>query len=357
MSIFTSTHTFVSVLFHKVFFMKVYLLLLSLLSLSLPVHCQESGDRVYWIAQYLSVSYPLRSIQVTSSYGTRNNPFTDEPSVHHGLDLRARNEEVMSMFDGVVKSIGYDDRSGNYVTLHHGEYTVSYCHLSEVLVKEKEDVHAGDVVAISGSTGRSTGPHLHITVKKNGDYFNPYKLLLFIKEVRDESIEKLGANIKAPTRNRSDYTAFFKKYADAAMEQQKKYGIPASVTLAQMVFESGCGSSDLAVRGNNYFGIKCSKEWLKAGKPFSCHDDDRKGEKFCNYGSVMESIEHHSQLLTMSERYKPCRRYASTDYHNWLVAIKRCGYATNPRYVQLLEQVIKQYKLYDYDQLVSRCKD
>jgi flagellum-specific peptidoglycan hydrolase FlgJ len=143
---------------------------------------------------------------------------------------------------------------------------------------------------------------------------------------------------------------FLARYADAAMEQQRQYGIPASVTLAQMAFESDWGRSELARKGNNYFGIKCSQQWLAEGKPYSCHNDDLPNEKFCNYATVEESIDHHSRLL-MSDRYKRCHAYSSTDYHNWLVALKQAGYATAKNYVQLCEQLIKCHKLYLYDRL------
>ena len=89
------------------------------------------------------------------------------------------------------------------------------------------------------------------------------------------------------------------------MEQQRQYGIPASVTLAQMAFESDWGRSYLARKGNNYFGIKCSPQWLAEGRPYSLHNDDKPDEKFCNYATVEESIDHHSRLL-MSDRYKRC---------------------------------------------------
>ena len=137
------------------------------------------------------------------------------------------------------------------------------------------------------------------------------------------------------------------------MEQQQRYGIPASVTLAQMAYESFWGKSTLATAGNNYFGIKCSSDWLAAGKPYSLHNDDHPNEKFCNYATVEESIDHHSRLL-MSDRYKRCRRYSSTDYHNWLVGIKAAGYATAPDYVKKLESMIKRYKLYLFDHLALK---
>ena len=101
--------------------------------------------------------------------------------MHNGIDLYARNDEVYAMFPGVVKKVGCDKRSGNYVTLQHGDYTVSYCHLSRVTIKEKTPVLAGNVVGITGNTGRSTGEHLHITLRKNNEYVNPEYLIWFLK--------------------------------------------------------------------------------------------------------------------------------------------------------------------------------
>ena len=149
-------------------------------SLAMVGKKEESIDREKWLERYMSVSLPLKSIKVTSPFGIRKDPFTGKRRMHNGIDLHARNDEVYAMFSGVVKKVGYDKRSGNYVTLQHGEYTVSYCHLSRVTVKERTLVLAGDVVGITGNTGRSTGEHLHVTCRKgNCQYVNPYTLLLY----------------------------------------------------------------------------------------------------------------------------------------------------------------------------------
>ena len=144
--------------------------------------------------------------------------------------------------------------------------------------------------------------------------------------------------------------AFFEQYAPLAMEQQQKYGIPASVTLAQMYLESAGGKSNLAQTGNNYFGIKCSSQWLAEGKPYSLHHDDKPNEKFCNYASVQESIEHHSQFL-MGSRYAGCRRCAADDYRGWANGLQAAGYATNRNYATMLIADIEAYGLSKYDQL------
>lgn len=324
------------------------------LFLSVTLAFAKDGSREYWIDRYLSVSYPLKSIKINSKFGTRKDPFTGQKAAHSGLDLQASYEDVFAMFDGEVEKIGTDSRSGHYVTLRHGEYTISYCHLSKVTAHEGEQLIAGDIVAVSGNTGRSTGPHLHITCKYKGTVTDPYTLLLYIKEVREEAVLALGGNVGSVNWSRStskvDCEGFFRRYASAAMEQQLKYGIPSSVTLSQMALESGWGQSILARNGNNFFGVKCSRQWLAEGKPYSLHDDDKPNEKFCNYSSVQESIEHHSRVL-MGDRYRRCRNFPSTDYHNWLVEIIKAGYATGKGYVQSCEKLIKQYNLQLYDKL------
>ena len=147
----------------------------------------------------------------------------------------------------------------------------------------------------------------------------------------------------------SEYKAeFFEKYAAAAIEEQKRYGIPASVTLAQMAVESGYGESNLARQDNNYFGIKASDKWIKAGKQWSYHHDDHYNDKFCTFASPLDSLEYHSKVL-MADRYKACRQYASDDHTHWIEGIKKGGYATDPRYVATIEGVIKKYGLDKYD--------
>ena len=301
------------------------------------VCCQaQDNDREYWIDRYLSVSYPLEQIHVTSPYGKRKDPFTGKAS-HH-----------WAMFDGYVESIGQDSRSGRFIVLRHGNYLISYCHLSQVSARVGEELLAGDVVGITGNTGRSTGEHLHITCRLNGERIDPYTVLLEIRKIRKECQEALRSDsLPVPSKQ-----SFIEQYAPIAIEQQQKYGIPASVTLAQMALESKWGTSKMAVNDHNYFGIKASRRWLEAGRPYNLYDDDKKNEKFCVFGDVLESIEYHSTLL-MSERYKPCRSFPSDDWYHWLVSIKACGYATSNSYVQKCVSIIKTHRLFRYDQMAA----
>ncbi len=155
---------------------------------------QSEEMRSHWIGCYMSVSYPLKRIIVTSPYGRRKDPFTGKRRSHNGLDLRARNEEVYAMMPGKVVKVSSDKRSGKYVTIRHGDYIVSYCHLSKALVKKGVKVLPGEVVAISGNTGRSTRPHLHITAKYGKKHIDPAILLQLVKETREEALAHLSGS-------------------------------------------------------------------------------------------------------------------------------------------------------------------
>lgn len=156
-----------------------------------------------WIQQYLSVSYPLDEMVVNSPYGWRRDPFTGKQKLHNGIDFHARNNEVYAMMEGEVIRVGYDKCSGNYVTIRHGNYTVSYCHLSKVLVRKMAVVKPGEVVAITGNTGtRTTGEHLHLSAKYKGKYINPKILLDFIKETKDKAIAHCSSHV---AHNQTDY--------------------------------------------------------------------------------------------------------------------------------------------------------
>lgn len=148
--------------------------------------------RKQWIDSYLSVSYPLKEIYVTSPFGMRTDPFTKKRKKHNGLDLRAERSEVYAMMHGIVVKAGQDRVSGKYVTVRHGDFSVSYCHLSECRVARGDCVRPGDVVGISGNTGRSTGPHLHLTVRMGRRHINPGILLQFIDKTRQQALEKLS---------------------------------------------------------------------------------------------------------------------------------------------------------------------
>lgn len=130
------------------------------------------------------VALPLENIHINSGFGMRQHPIYHKRIMHNGIDLSARYEKVYSMFPGIVIKVGQDSRSGKFVTVRTGDYTISYCHLLQQLVKEKEFVNAGTNIAISGNTGASTGPHLHLTTKKDGQAINPTIILELIMSLK-----------------------------------------------------------------------------------------------------------------------------------------------------------------------------
>lgn len=147
---------------------------------------------------------------------------------------------------------------------------------------------------------------------------------------------------------------YAERYAAEAMEQMKRYGIPASVTLAQGILESRNGQSELSQLGNNHFGVKASKSWLKNGGDYLVYTDDKPNEKFCKYATVGDSYEHHSKILKNSSRYSQCFKLSPDDYKGWTKGIERGGYATNGGYAASLQKIIEINGLRKYDQQVMR---
>ena len=152
--------------------------------------------------------------------------------------------------------------------------------------------------------------------------------------------------LQAQTRNKQ-YEDYIKKYRELAVEEMKKYHIPASITLAQGLLESGAGQSTLARKSNNHFGIKCGGDWT--GKTVS-HDDDARGECFRAYKHPKDSYEDHSKFLAGRPRYASLFKLKITDYKGWARGLKKAGYATNPRYADQLIGIIELYELHKYDE-------
>lgn len=136
-----------------------------------------------------------------------------------------------------------------------------------------------------------------------------------------------------------DYIA---KYADIAVKEMLRSGVPASITLAQGILESQAGQSDLVIRSNNHFGIKCKSDWT-GGKVY--HDDDAKGECFRSYEKAEDSYKDHSDFLRTRPNYASLFKLDPTDYIAWAKGLKQAGYATNPAYPQMLIKTIVENNL------------
>lgn len=149
---------------------------------------------------------------------------------------------------------------------------------------------------------------------------------------------------------KANLTSYIKQYSDEAVRQMVKYRIPASVVLAQAIFESGSGTSDLAVKSNNHFGIKCHVEW--EGDTIT-KTDDTLNECFRKYYSVRESYTDHSIFLSSRERYAFLFDLPIGDYAGWCYGLKNAGYATYSTYAEDLIKLIEEQKLYELDSYVN----
>ena len=145
--------------------------------------------------------------------------------------------------------------------------------------------------------------------------------------------------------------AYIRKYAPIAVKEMHQNKIPASITLAQGILESGRGRSELALKSNNHFGIKCHTQW-KGERVY--HDDDEEGECFRKYQYVETSYDDHSAFLTKRKRYAFLFNYDAKDYKKWARGLKKAGYATDKKYPNKLIGIIENYKLYEFDNVKNK---
>lgn len=152
-------------------------------------------------------------------------------------------------------------------------------------------------------------------------------------------------------RRNTRYVDYVNKYSALAVEQMREHKIPASITLAQGLLESGAGLSELARKSNNHFGIKCGSSWN--GRTVR-HDDDARQECFRAYRNPRDSYEDHSAFLKRGARYAFLFKLDITDYKGWARGLKKAGYATDPSYANRLITIIEDYDLYKYDRRSGR---
>lgn len=159
----------------------------------------------------------------------------------------------------------------------------------------------------------------------------------------------MGLWLASSAQERMTAAQYIAGFKGIAMSEMRRTGIPASIKLAQGLLEAEMGNSNLVRRSNNHFGIKCKADWL--GESVS-HDDDERGECFRKYSNPEESYRDHSEFLRTRERYAPLFKLRPDDYKGWAYGLKKAGYATNPRYPQMLIYNIEKYNLQQYDELV-----
>lgn len=165
-------------------------------------------------------------------------------------------------------------------------------------------------------------------------------LLLFCEAAFAQSV------FAQPDKYRMTREDYIEKYKNDAIKDMQRTGVPASITLAQGLFESESGNSDLAREANNHFGIKCHNEWT--GETFH-KDDDAKNECFRKYNSVLESFDDHSNFLRTRTRYAFLFELDIADYKSWARGLKKAGYATNPEYANKLIKIIEDFQLHELE--------
>jgi hypothetical protein len=175
----------------------------------------------------------------------------------------------------------------------------------------------------------------------------PRKSTISNSQVRrnNQSIQKANGTTTADYKPLTSLQ-YIDRYKTIAVQEMNLYGIPASITLAQGLFESGSGNAELARIANNHFGIKCSSDWK--GKSYY-KDDDNKNDCFRVYDKPEDSFRDHSNFLK-KKNYARLFELDKNDYRGWAVGLKQAGYATNPKYAALLVSVIEKYNLAQYDQ-------
>ncbi|WP_196890628.1 glucosaminidase domain-containing protein [Aureivirga marina] len=179
-------------------------------------------------------------------------------------------------------------------------------------------------------------------------------LLLISCGGNKKTVSSRKSNKPATSERRlSDYEqtiVYIEEYKEIAIEEMEKYGIPASITLAQGILESGKGKSQLASKSHNHFGVKCHKDWKG---PRVYHDDDRDQECFRKYRHPKYSFRDHSLFLVERDRYAFLFEYKITDYKRWAKGLKKAGYATDPKYPTKLIAIIDRYELHKYDKNIK----
>jgi flagellum-specific peptidoglycan hydrolase FlgJ len=195
----------------------------------------------------------------------------------------------------------------------------------------------------------SCGSKKRVVNKKNSGVVITEQKPKDLPSVKEKEITKRLAK-KNPKL--STYTlAYIRKYASIAVKEMHEYKIPASITLAQGILESGNGRSVLALKSNNHFGIKCHTQWT--GERVY-HDDDEKGECFRKYQYPETSYNDHSLFLTQRKRYAFLFDYSIKDYKKWAYGLRKAGYATDKKYPVKLLKIISNYKLYEFDKVKKK---
>ena len=256
----------------------------------------------------LNVCLPLDFLKVNSNYGYRTDPIFHCTRFHDGIDLNCHYANVYSMLPAVVKKVAHSNHGyGNHVVLEHGDIECLYGHLSMILVSEGDIIPAGTVVGISGNTGKSTGPHLHVRIWKDGRSVDPKPFIDYLNDY----ITRLQDKIQ--------YLKFGKKppldlnIGNLAMVLEQQGVSHPRIVIAQALLETGYFTSRVCIENNNLFGLRRPKDG-----------------GYYEFDNWEESVKAYRDYV----QYK----YQGGDYYQFL---QRIGYAEDPDYVTKVRQIAR----------------
>lgn len=258
------------------------------------------------ISQRMNVCLPLDVLKLNSAYGYRKDPVTRCSRFHDGIDLQCNHARVYAMLPGVVEKVHFGCSGyGNYVILVHGSLQCLYGHLEHITVREREPVVAGTVVGISGSSGKSTGPHLHIRLQKNGKSINPEPFVAYLNGYITELQDKL-AYLRFGTKPHMELN-ITNLYATL-----EHYGVKfPKIVVAQALLETGYFTSNVCLQNNNLFGLRRPSDG-----------------SYYTFNSWEESVKAYRDYV----QYK----YKKGNYYDFL---NRIGYAEDKEYIGKVRRI------------------
>lgn len=261
------------------------------------------------IQKRVTVCLPLDYLKQNSGYGYRKDPVYRCQKFHDGIDLSCRFGNVYAMLPGIVKEVHRGNRGyGNYVVLQHGNIECLYGHLSMILVNENDEIQAGDIVAISGNTGKSTGPHLHIRLRKDGKSINPKPFITYLNDYIDDLQDRI---VSLKFGGKPDEELNISNLAKALEAYHVKY---PKIVIAQALLETGYFTSRVCWECKNLFGLR--------------RPSDGSYYKFDHW----------------EESVKAYRDYVQYKYKggNYLQFLDRIGYAEDKTYTMKVLQIAKR---------------
>lgn len=273
----------------------------------IPVFVSVKDSLLFGLIQdRMDVCLPLDYISVNSHYGNRRDPFTKCKRFHDGIDLKCNLQRVYSMMPGVVTKAVYSKKGyGNHVVVDYGHIQVLYGHLSVVTVTRGQEVYAGTILGISGSSGRSSGPHLHLKISSNGKSLNPEPFIAYLNKYITRLQDRI-AYLRFGTRPPQELNI------ENLYEVLRKYNVMyPKIVVAQALIETGYFTSNACLNYNNLFGLR---------RPSN-------GEYY-RFDNWEESVKAYKDYV----QYK----YKGGDYFRFL---DRIGYAEDPTYVRKVRSI------------------